>query len=98
MLHKKRRKTAGISTVYSANPERRRSRVVPNHKRLGAGLRTDVDREIAKLFRPTWVSLVAGSRAHHTQAGVEQLVQAESHLARFLDFSRLDLPTLRPAF
>jgi hypothetical protein len=91
---KKKRRAVGITAVYSANPVGRRSRDVaalPNHKRLGAGQRTLVDREIAKLFRPTWLSLVAGSKAHHTPAGVEQLVQAERHLARVLDFGRLDL-------
>jgi hypothetical protein len=94
---KKRRRVMGVTALYSADPVERRSRVMPNHRRLAAGQRTIVDREISKLFRPTWLSLLPASKAFHSPAGVEHLLQAESRLAKFLDFSRVDFSRLDAA-
>ena len=92
---KKRRYTTGVGALYTATPVPRRSRLIPNHRRMMApGQRSMVDREISKLFRPSWVSLLPGTRAYHTPAQVGQLVQAAGLLAKFLDFSRLDLTRL----
>ena len=87
----------GVTALYSADPVERRSRVMPNHRRLAAGQRTIVDREMSKLFRPTWLSLLPASKAYHSPAGVEHLFQAESRLAKFLDFSRVDFDRLDAA-
>jgi hypothetical protein len=94
---KKRKRVMEVTALYSADPVERRSRVMPNHRRLAAGQRTIVDREMSKLFRPTWLSLLPASKAYHSPAGVEHLLQAESRLAKFLDFSRLDFHRLDAA-
>ncbi len=94
---KKRKRVMGVTALYSADPVERRSRVMPNHRRLAAGQRTIVDREMSKLFRPTWLSLLPASKAFHSPAGVEHLLQAESRLAKFLDFSRVDFDRLDAA-
>jgi hypothetical protein len=94
---KKKRRVMGVTALYSADPVERRSRVMPNHRRLAAGQRTIVDREMSKLLRPTWLSLLPASKAFHSPAGVEHLLQAESRLAKFLDFSRVDFARLDAA-
>jgi hypothetical protein len=89
-----RQRTDGVGAIYAADPVQRKSRILPNHRRMAVGQRTIVDREISKLFRPTWMSLLPGAKAHNSAARVEQLVVAESLLAKFFDFSRLDLARL----
>lgn len=66
-----------MTALYSADPVVRRSRLLPNHKRLATGgVRTMVDREMGKLFRPSWVSLIPASAAYLSPQAGDQLIKA----------------------